>query len=112
MLKRPAPWAGFIRHGGAGCCGSRARRGGRIGPRIPPVREISFFTHSFMDACALDAERIDACVFMTATASGPMLMRAYDAERARHLLKTIRLAEFGVRFTPPDWTIANSGRVK
>jgi 7,8-dihydro-6-hydroxymethylpterin dimethyltransferase len=62
---------------------------GRI---VPPLRKISFFTHNFMDACNLDAERIEACVFMAATAEGPMSMCAYNAERERILLKPIVLA--------------------
>jgi 7,8-dihydro-6-hydroxymethylpterin dimethyltransferase len=57
-----------------------------------PVRKISFFTHNFMDACGLDPERIDACVFMAATVDGPMSMCAYNAERDRYLLKPIVLA--------------------
>ena len=60
--------------------------------RVPPVRKISFFTHNFMDACSLDAQRIDACVFMAATVDGPMAMCAYNAERDNFLLKPIRLA--------------------
>jgi 7,8-dihydro-6-hydroxymethylpterin dimethyltransferase len=64
-------------------------RHGRIAPRL---RKISFFTHNFMDACNLDAERVDACVFMAATAEGPMSMCAYNAERERILLKPIELA--------------------
>ena len=64
-------------------------RGGRM---VPPVRKISFFVHSFMDACQLDAERLDACVFMAATAEGPMSMCAYNAERERLLRKLIVLA--------------------
>jgi 7,8-dihydro-6-hydroxymethylpterin dimethyltransferase len=62
---------------------------GRI---VPPLRKISFFTHNFMDACNLNAERVDACVFMAATAEGPMSMCAYNAERERILLKPIVLA--------------------
>ena len=62
------------------------------GLRVPAVRKISFFTHNFMDACGLDSERIDACVFMAATVDGPMAMCAYNAERDRYLLKPIRLA--------------------
>jgi 7,8-dihydro-6-hydroxymethylpterin dimethyltransferase len=63
-----------------------------IGLRVPAVRKISFFTHNFMDACGLDAERIDACVFMAATVDGPMAMCAYNAERDNFLLKPIQLA--------------------
>jgi 7,8-dihydro-6-hydroxymethylpterin dimethyltransferase len=58
----------------------------------PPIRKISFFIHNFMDACDLDPERIDACVFMAATAEGPMSMCAYNAERERILLKPIVLS--------------------
>ena len=63
----------------------------RGGLRVPPVRKISFFTHNFMDACNLDADRIDACVFMAATVDGPMSMCAYNADRDRFLLQPIRL---------------------
>ena len=62
---------------------------GRI---VPSLRKISFFTHNFMDACDLDAERVDACVFMAATAEGPMSMCQYNAERERILLQPIVLA--------------------
>jgi 7,8-dihydro-6-hydroxymethylpterin dimethyltransferase len=62
---------------------------GRI---VPALRKISFFTHNFMDTCNLDAERVDACVFMAATAEGPMSMCQYNAERERILLKPIVLA--------------------
>jgi 7,8-dihydro-6-hydroxymethylpterin dimethyltransferase len=64
----------------------------KAGRMAPPVRKISFFTHNFMDACNLDAERVDACVFMAATAEGPMSMCAYNAERERILLKPIVLS--------------------
>ena len=63
--------------------------GGRV---VPPIRKVSFFVHSFMDACQLDAERLDACVFMAATAEGPMSMCAYNAERERLLRKPVMLA--------------------
>ena len=59
---------------------------------LPPVRKISFFIHSFMDACQLDAERLDACVFMAATAEGPMSMCTYNAERERILRNPVMLA--------------------
>jgi 7,8-dihydro-6-hydroxymethylpterin dimethyltransferase len=54
-------------------------------------KKISFFVHNFMDACALDQERLDACVFMAASASGLMSMCTYNAERDVHLLKPIVL---------------------
>jgi len=64
----------------------------RGGLHVPAVHKISFFTHNFMDACNLDAQRVDACVFMAATVDGPLSMCAYNAERDRYLLKPIRLS--------------------
>ena len=90
-------WGGFMRLVLAALWRSRGQwiAKGKLGfrvPKVPPVRKISFFTHNFMDACNLDAERIDACVFMAATVDGPMSMCAYNAERDKFLLKPIRLA--------------------
>jgi 7,8-dihydro-6-hydroxymethylpterin dimethyltransferase len=83
--------SGFVEHATRMLWQARAQwfKAGRI---VPPVRKISFFTHNFMDACNLDAERVDACVFMAATAEGPMSMCAYNAERERILLKPIVLS--------------------
>ena len=53
------------------------------------VHKLSFFTHNFMDACQLDAERLDACVFMAMTQDGPLSMCAYNAQRDRYLLKPL-----------------------
>ena len=99
VLKRPGLWGGFARQGGAALWRSRGVwfEQGRL--RAPRLSKISFFTHSFMDACALDAERIDACVFMAATVNGAMSMCAYNAERDRHLLQPIRLRS-GERWQP------------
>jgi hypothetical protein len=90
-LGQRALWGGFIRHTAGMLWQSRGQWfcNGRV---LPPIRKISFFIHNFMDACDLDAERIDACVFMAATAEGPMSMCAYNAERERILLKPIVLA--------------------
>jgi len=56
------------------------------------VHKLTLFTHNFMDACALDAERIDACVFMAMTQDGPMSMCAYNAERDDYLLRPLHTA--------------------
>src|SRR5262245_51243722 len=45
------------------------------------VGKLSFFIHNFMDARRLESERIDSCVFMAATAQGPMSMCTYNARR-------------------------------
>ncbi len=45
------------------------------------VHTLSFFVHDFMDACHLDTERINACVFKVMTAEGPTSMCSYNARR-------------------------------
>ena len=94
LLSKRHLWGGFIRLVSGAFWRARGQWvvKGKLGLRVPPVRKISFFTHNFMDACNLDAERIDACVFMAATVDGPMAMCAYNAERDKFLLKPIRLA--------------------
>jgi 7,8-dihydro-6-hydroxymethylpterin dimethyltransferase len=82
---------GFIRHTTRMLWQARRELPQLLG-QPAPIRKISFFTHNFMDACGLDAERIDACVFMAATVDGPVSMCAYNAERDTYLLKPIRLA--------------------
>ena len=51
--------------------------------------KLTFFSHNFMDACHLDAERIDACVFMAITQDGPLSMCAYNAQRDDYLLRPL-----------------------
>jgi 7,8-dihydro-6-hydroxymethylpterin dimethyltransferase len=91
LLRKRQLAIGFIRHASDLLWQARGQwfKAGRI---MPPVHKISFFIHNFMDACDLDPERIDACVFMAATAEGPMSMCAYNAERERILLKPIVLS--------------------
>lgn len=52
--------------------------------------KLTLFTHNFMDACALDADRIDACVFMAITQDGPLSMCAYNAQRDAYLLRPLQ----------------------
>ena len=54
------------------------------------VHKLTLFTHNFMDACQLDAQRIDACVFMAITQDGPMSMCAYNAQRDHYLLRPLQ----------------------
>ena len=56
------------------------------------VHKLTLFTHNFMDACGLDAERVDACVFMAITQDGPLSMCAYNARRDEFLLKPLQTA--------------------
>jgi 7,8-dihydro-6-hydroxymethylpterin dimethyltransferase len=53
------------------------------------VHKLSFFVQNFMDAAALDPERIHACSFMVQTASGPVSMCAVNARRDEFILKPI-----------------------
>ena len=57
------------------------------------VHKLTLFTHNFMDACHLDRERIDACVFMAMTQHGPMSMCAYNARRDHFLLQPLRTSQ-------------------
>ena len=57
------------------------------------VHKLTFFTHNFMDACALDADRVDACVFMAMTQDGPLSMCAYNAQRDNFLLRPLQTSQ-------------------
>ena len=56
------------------------------------VHKLTFFTHNFMDACKLEADRIEACVFMAMTQHGPLSMCAYNAQRDDYLLAPLQTA--------------------
>ncbi|MBS0420963.1 MAG: radical SAM protein [Proteobacteria bacterium] len=62
------------------------------------VYKLSFVIHNFMDACHLDPERIRACVFMAATADGPVSMCLHNAHRDASILRPVRL-----RKADGDW---------
>ncbi len=55
------------------------------------VHKLSFFVQNFMDATALDPERVHACSFMVMTADGPISMCAHNARRDEFILKPITL---------------------
>ena len=55
------------------------------------VDKLSFFIHNFMDACSLEKERIDACVFTTATSDGPIAMCLHNAKRDTFVLQPVKL---------------------
>ncbi len=56
------------------------------------VNTLSFFLHNFMDACHIDQERIDACVFNTMTKDGPVSMCLHNAKRDEFILQAIPIA--------------------
>ncbi len=53
------------------------------------VHKLSFFVQNFMDATALEPERIHACSFMVMTANGPVSMCAHNAKRDEFILKPL-----------------------
>ena len=57
------------------------------------VHKLTFFTHNFMDACQLDTDRVDACVFMAMTQDGPLSMCAYNAQRDHYLLRPLQTSQ-------------------
>ena len=66
------------------------------------AHKLSFFIHDFMDACRLEKDRIDACVFMAATADGPVSMCLHNAKRDAFILRPVRLQNGnGTRFWHP-----------
>jgi uncharacterized Fe-S cluster-containing radical SAM superfamily protein len=56
------------------------------------VHKLTLFSHNFMDACELDPERIEACVFMAITQDGPLSMCAFNAQRDAYLLRPLQTA--------------------
>jgi 7,8-dihydro-6-hydroxymethylpterin dimethyltransferase len=60
---------------------------------LAQARKISFFIHNFMDAQHLEADRLEACVFMAAAADGLMPMCEYNAKRDDYLLRPLTLSD-------------------
>jgi len=60
------------------------------------VHTVSFLIHNFMDACALERERIEACIFMAMTAQGSVSMCLHNARRDSFILEPIEVETGGV----------------
>jgi hypothetical protein len=71
------------------------------------IGKITFFVHAFMDADALDPERIRNCAFMVMTADGPVSMCAHNARRDDFILRPVPLRSRGV-FDPATGIISPS----
>ncbi|WP_051927569.1 radical SAM protein [Ruegeria halocynthiae] len=56
-----------------------------------PLRRQSVFIHNFMAADALEEDRCASCVFMVATANGPLSMCVHNAQRDMHLASPDRI---------------------
>jgi pyruvate-formate lyase-activating enzyme len=61
------------------------------------VHKLSFVIHNFMDACALERDRIEACVFMAVTARGPVSMCLHNARRDSFILEPLEVETNGPR---------------
>ena len=53
------------------------------------VRKLSFFIHNFMDAKQLEHDRCKSCIFMVATANGPISMCVHNAKRDQFILQPV-----------------------
>ena len=56
------------------------------------LHKLSFFIQNFMDASALDEERVHACSFMVMTARGPVSMCEHNARRDEYILEPLTVA--------------------
>jgi 7,8-dihydro-6-hydroxymethylpterin dimethyltransferase len=66
------------------------------------ANKLSFVIHSFMDACRLERDRVDACAFMAMTQRGPISMCLHNAKRDAFILAPVRLSgPLGDRFWNP-----------
>ena len=76
------------------------------------LTKISFFIHNFMSACQLQRDRVDACVFMAATADGPISMCLHNARRDDFVLAPVRMdVGAATRFwNPANGRIQDDGR--
>jgi 7,8-dihydro-6-hydroxymethylpterin dimethyltransferase len=76
------------------------------------VHKLTLFTHNFMDACHLQADRVHACVFMAITQDGPLSMCAYNAQRDRYLLQPLKTAQGEWQPLATDSTVVASFPIK
>jgi hypothetical protein len=59
------------------------------------LHKLSFLIHNFMDACALERDRVEACVFMAVTAHGPVSMCLHNARRDSFILEPLEVETDG-----------------
>ena len=54
------------------------------------LHRLNLFIHNFMDAEKLECERCETCVFMVATADGPLSMCVHNAKRDQMISQPVR----------------------
>lgn len=60
------------------------------------VSKLSFMIHNFMDADALERDRCESCIFMTATADGPVSMCIHNARRDGEIVRPLKNPDGGI----------------
>jgi molybdenum cofactor biosynthesis enzyme MoaA len=88
ILKRPRLWPMALRYAGDLAWQAKTdliRAKGK-------VNKLTFFIHNFMDACKLEKDRINGCVFMVASQEGPISMCMHNAKRDEYILKPFKVA--------------------
>ena len=87
LIKRPKLLLSLIRYGLQFSWHARRDLTASFGR----VHKLSFFVQNFMDAKALDQDRIDACSFMVMTHKGPVSMCEHNAHRDDYILSPITI---------------------
>lgn len=64
------------------------------------LHRLNLFIHNFMDAEKLECERCETCVFMVATADGPLSMCVHNAKRNQMISKPVRDASGKILWNP------------
>jgi 7,8-dihydro-6-hydroxymethylpterin dimethyltransferase len=59
------------------------------------IHKLSLFVHNFMDACQLERDRVESCIFMTITADGPISMCMHNAKRDAFILQPVKFYRQG-----------------
>jgi pyruvate-formate lyase-activating enzyme len=59
------------------------------------IHALAFLVHGFMDADALDCDRVQSCAFKTMTATGPVCMCVHNANRKEYILNSTKCAGAG-----------------
>ena len=57
------------------------------------IEKLTFFIHNFMDACHLEHDRLNACIFMVATQDGPLSMCLHNAKRDDYILRPLTIED-------------------
>jgi 7,8-dihydro-6-hydroxymethylpterin dimethyltransferase len=91
VMKKPTLWLASLRW----CARLLWRARNDLLQARGKIQKLSFFVHNFMDACHLERDRIESCIFMTITNDGPISMCMHNAKRDDFILKPIKIVRKG-----------------